>query len=918
MGITADSNKENKNNYIVGIGASAGGLEAIQKLLTDLPANTNCSFIIVQHLSPDYKSLLCEILSRHTVMPVIEAEEGMIVEPNHVYIIQPRKNMKILKGRLRLSAHREHELNFPIDFFFRSLAEEAGNNAIAIILSGTGSDGSQGIVTVKENGGLILVQDDTAKFDGMPKNAMRTGVVDAQMPPEMMAAEIVHISTSAYRLNTNLARFEETEVDDELFKKVYVVLQKACNVNFSHYKRATITRRMSCRMSLTRKNNLEEYVEYLYGNPYEAKILSKEILIGVTSFFRDPEYLQELKEKAINEIITNSSSRVPVRVWVAGCSTGEEAYSLAILFSEAMDELKITRTIKIFATDLDAESIEIASKGIYRDSIIDSVSAERLSRYFTLSNGNYTVKHELRSMIIFSQHNVFQDPPFGKLDLISCRNMMIYFQPVLQNELFNTFHIALKDQGFLFLGKSESVGAFTAAFPAVNTTAKIFKHKGNVKYPNTKKVSFLQMSYMDENLVDPTLGDLKGVEDPFELGIKNGENDVATNRVLEQFLPACILVDTRNRIKHTYGDCSNVVHIASGVFTNSLFDIITEGLKIAVSTILKEAKELKEKVQYTDVSFKGENKDETICLTATPIKNKKSGEEELYALIFLTNNSEKIEGKAIPYEIDNVAAQRITDLEQYLDETQDKLNKSIAELECVNEELQAANEELLTANEELQSSNEELQSVNEELYTVNSEYQQKLTELSELNDDITNFLSSRLIGIIFVDRDLNIRRFTDYVSTEFSIMTHDVGRPITCISYHFPAVDIPAICTNVLTTLVPVDKEIVNNAGVVYTLRVEPYYSAEHTIDGCVITFMDGTTLAEDIPSITSIGGQAVATGNTKDRLTANALMQRLDQILKNEESLLENKDKDVNVVEMLDNLHQLKQMVSTITKPAE
>lgn len=905
-------------NYIVGIGASAGGLEAIQKFLSALPSNTGCSFIIIQHLSPDYKSLLCEILSRHTVIPVIQAEEGMIVEPNHIYIIQPRKNMRIHNGRLRLSAHREHELNFPIDFFFRSLAEEAGNRAIAIILSGTGSDGSQGIVSVKENGGLILVQDDTAKFDGMPKSAIRTGVVDAQMTPELMATEITHIVTSFSLGETNYANVTETEVDEELFRRLYVILKKVCDVNFSHYKRATIVRRMACRMMLTRKKDLAEYVDFLYSNAYEAKILSKEILIGVTSFFRDPEYLQVLKDKAIQDIILSGDSSDPIRIWVAGCSTGEEAYSIAILCLEVMENLKVKRSIKIFATDLDAESIEIAGKGIYRDSIIDTVSALRLSKYFTLSNGCYTVKHEIRKMIIFSRHNVFQDPPFGKLDLISCRNMMIYFQPILQNDLFNTFHIALKDKGYLFLGKSETVGAYSAAFPTVNSTAKLFTHNGNIKYPNARKVSFLQMSYKDENLREEN----KKTEENFQkvqLDVVEDKGDKVTTTILEQFLPGCIVIDSKNRVQHTYGDCANYIHIPVGVFTNDLFEIITEGLKIPVSTILKESRDQKKKIQYTDIVFTGESKSEKICLTATPVTIG-SEESDFYAIVFLANNTDSISEEAVPYDIDTVAARRITDLEQYLKQTQEKLNKSVAEQECVNEELQAANEELLTANEELQSSNEELQSVNEELYTVNSEYQQKLTELSGLNDDIANFLSSRVIGIIFVDRDLNIRRFTDYVSTEFSIMPHDISRPIKCISYHFPSVDIPEICQKVLDTLVQDSREIISNKGKIYTMCIEPYFSSENTIDGCVISFIDGTeqeqALNIDNPSVTAfIEKNAERTEKARSKMVSAVLLEKLDQIINSSEEILKEDGKEISVLEISNNAQQLKELLKSLTQ---
>ena len=900
----------NEIKYIVGIGASAGGLEAIQKFLSNLPANTNCAFIIVQHLSPDYKSLLCEILSRHTIMPVIQSEDGMLVEANHVYIIQPRKNMRIQNGRLRLSSLREHELNFPIDVFFKSVAEEASSKAIAIVLSGTGSDGSQGIVTIKEHGGLVLVQDDTAKFDGMPKNAVRTGVVDAQMTPEMIAAEITHIS-SEFASQNSLSNVDNIVVDEDLFSRLFVILKKSSNVNFSLYKRPTIVRRMACRMMLTRKDNLADYIDYLYTNPNEVKVLSKEILIGVTSFFRDPELLDTLKEKAIYKILENSEPDDTIRIWIAGCSTGEEAYSIVILFLEAMEEIKISRKLKVFATDLDGESIDHASKGIYRDSIIDTVSAERLSRYFTLNNGNYTINHFVRKMIIFSRHNVFQDPPFGKLDLISCRNMLIYFQQVLQNDLFNTYHLALKDKGYLFLGKSESVGTYNLAFPAIDGNAKLYTHNSNVKYPNARKISFLQSSLLDDEYQADYVSNNPANDNKRSSLIETDDNIIS--QVLEQFLHGCIVIDGNNRIYRTYGDCRNYIHIPLGKFTNDLLDIICDGLKTPVSTILNECKESNSKCQYNNITFSGEVNKELINLCATVIPTNNDG-INYYAILFLPINTTAEVGE--PFEIDRVTTKRITDLEKALSQTHDKLDLSVSEQESINEELQAANEELLTANEELQSSNEELQSVNEELYTVNSEYQAKLTELSESNDDIANFLSSRLIGILFVDRKLNIRRYTDYVSTEFSIMPHDINRPIKCITYNFPMLDITEICMNVLENLKQDDREVTSNNGKKYTMRTEPYYSSHGAIDGCVITIIELTTNKNS--NNVNNGGLDILFSDTKNsslKSVADLCLEKLNNIIENTDNDLVNNFSSENIIDLKNNIEELKHLIKKTSK---
>lgn len=835
----SQESQDNKEPYIVGIGASAGGLEALQKLLTALPANTGFPYIVIQHLSPDYKSLMGEILSKYTEMPVVQVEDGMEVKPNYIYVIQPGKNMCVLNGKLMLSSQKEKELNLPIDMFFRSLAEEAGAHAIAIILSGTGSDGTNGIKAIKENDGMIIVQEpDSSKFDGMPRSALRTGLVDAQLTPEEIALELQHISNTTHSGTQTLKT--ERQIDDELMKRIYSILKKISNVNFTHYKQNTILRRIERRMMLTRKETLQDYVSFLYESSDEVKTLSKEILIGVTNFFRDSEFFQSLKDKAIQNILIHSTSEEPIRVWVAGCSTGEEAYSIAILFCEVMETLKIRRAVKIFATDLDVEAVTFAGKGTYSENIIESVSAARLSHYFTRQNNTYTVNREIRKMIVFSPHNVFQDPPFGRLDLISCRNMLIYFQPVLQNDLFAIFHSSLKEDGYLFLGKSEAIGVYTEAYPVVDAAAKIFTHRKNVKIAGAKAIPFLQNGMMDEDYLRD--------EEPYRerhLGaneVDRTECDSIDTTLLERFMPACLIVNDKNELVHTYGENSNYVHFSVGKVSNGLYDVLTEALKIPVSTLLKEAREKKQIVQYKDISFDGERESAVIHLTAMPIRKKETSAENYYGLIFADTKQRGELADAIPYEIDRVASQRITDLEQELSNVQEKLKRSVTEQECVNEELQAANEELLTANEELQSSNEELQSVNEELYTVNTEYQLKLTELADMNDDIANFLSSTLIGVIFVDNKLSIRRYTDYVASEFSVMDHDIGRSLKFISYHFPTVDIIEICDNVLKTLVPDEREVVTGKKKIFFMRVTPYRTTENKILGCVITLVDVTT----------------------------------------------------------------------------
>ena len=418
---------ETQPSCVVGIGASAGGLEALQQFLTFLPGDTGMAFVIIQHLSPDHKSLLADILGKDTSMPVVEAQDGMRVERNHIYMIPPKYNLEIVSDILRLRKYNPKNINHPIDVFFRSLAAAYENRAVAVIMSGTGSDGTNGIRSIKDKNGVIIVQSpESAKFDGMPRNAIATGFVDLVLNPDSIAREMRHIAASMVDAGNRLQLS-----DGDLMAQVFSILRDVTNVNYTYYKQTTILRRVERRIVVTHNRNLQEYVKYLSLNPDEARLLSKEVLIGVTSFFRDPDYFEVLKDRVIYDLVKNSSQSEQLRVWVAGCSTGEEAYSIAILFAEVMEDLGVRRDVKIFATDLDAESIAVAGRGIYGDNIIEDVSVARLSRFFTRKGNHYIVGHEIRKMIVFAQHNVFQDPPFGKLDLVSCRNLLIYFQNIL-------------------------------------------------------------------------------------------------------------------------------------------------------------------------------------------------------------------------------------------------------------------------------------------------------------------------------------------------------------------------------------------------------------------------------------------------------------------------------------------------------
>ena len=477
--------RHNDDMFVVGIGASAGGLEALQQFFRFMPSGSGLSFVVIQHLAPDYKSLMADILGKYTQMTVLQAEDGMAVEENTVYLIPPKKNITYHSGRLFLRDYVQGTLNHPIDIFFNSLAEEKKEHAIAVVLSGTGSDGTGGIKTTREKGGLTIVQEpSTAKFDGMPRSAIATGVVDYVLSPRDIADELLH-----YAQHHAIVEPEDETLftDEESFSHIYAVLKKVRGIDFTHYKRTTVLRRIERRMVVTHSMSLAEYARVLDNSPDEVNVLVKEILIGVTNFFRDPTYFEKLKERALYPIVQNAREDEPIRVWSAGCSTGEEAYSIAILFAEILEELHLRRDIKIFATDIDVQAIEQAGKGVFAESIIEDVSPERLSRFFIKRNDQYVIAKSIRRMIIFAPHNMLSDPPFGKLDLISCRNVMIYFQPVLQRSLFAIFHSALKNGGYLFLGKSETANEYADVFKPACSAEKIYIHNSSARPPTSPR-----------------------------------------------------------------------------------------------------------------------------------------------------------------------------------------------------------------------------------------------------------------------------------------------------------------------------------------------------------------------------------------------------------------------------------------------
>lgn len=820
---------------VIGIGASAGGLEALQQFFGHIPPDSGASFVVIQHLSPDYKSLMANILGKHTEMPVFQAEQDMAVEPDTVYLIPPKKYMTIQEGKLKL-AEAPGTLSHPIDAFFTSLAEEKREHAIAVVLSGTGSDGTNGVKAVKECGGLVIAQDpDSAKFDGMPRSVISTGLADFILSPEEIAAEILNFSSKPVLLRPlqgeNLMADEESLFsEEETLSHIYTILKNASGIDFTYYKRTTILRRIERRMLVTHTATLSEFARLLGDNREEVGILTREIFIGVTNFFRDPAFFEKLKYNAIYKIVEQAKEDEPIRVWSAGCSTGEEAYSIAILFQEVMEELQVKRDVKIFATDVDSRALEQAGKGLFSENIIDDVTPDRLARFFLKVNDQYQIVKSIRRMIVFATHNMFSDPPFGKLDLICCRNVMIYFQPVMRRGLFAIFHTALKSGGFLFLGKSETAGEYVNLFKPVCSAEKIYVHKAEGKVGDLTPPTF--------NIPNIQNIPLKNIH----AGMSQlGESDTESRytHFLERHLPASVILREDDTVLHFFGNYYDYLSLALGKASLNFFHMICKDLSLVSSTAISRCRTEHTPITYTEIAVDTPAGRKVINLTVEPIPSETGEEMTLIAVLFLENAAPPAVGTVEKYDLDATAARRIADLEREFQVSQNDLGATIQRLEAVNGELQAANEELLTANEELQSSTEELQSVNEELYTVNTEHQMKLDELTMMTNDLSNFLSSTMIGILFVDSNLNIRKFTEYVGREFQLLEHDVGRPIQIFAHSFPEEAIEEDCRNVLKDLLSIDREVKAMNGRCYTLRIAPYRTTENSIRGLVITIID-------------------------------------------------------------------------------
>ncbi len=834
-----DAESKPKPDYIVGIGASAGGLEAIEQFFHSAKEDERIAYIVVQHLSPNFKSLMGELLSPYTDMAVLQAEDGMLIESNTVYLIPPKVNLTIGNGRIHLSPHKMTKgVNLPIDIFFRSLAIEMQNKAIGVILSGTGSDGSEGIRLIKDYDGFVLAQDlESADFVGMPQSALETGMVDLVVPPSDMPLKI----QDYLRTEGSLKDMSEADLtilrEENALTLIFSLLQRKYNIDFGEYKLATMLRRIERRIHFSESGNISNYLNLLRQDAEEADQLFRDLLVEVTHFFRDQEAFKILSTNIIPQLVSEAEADNHLRIWVPGCATGEEAYSLAILFHEYLTLHQIELQVKIFATDVHQQSLDFGSRGIYSQDKLASVPANYLERYFIGEGSVYTVSREIRKMVIFAQHNLIQDPPFTRLNLIACRNVLIYFRPTIQKRVLENFLFALKKNGVLFLGPSENTGDLSEDFTALNHRWRLYKKEYDRQYgakPVSKDAKQIESSWNDPTVEAQAISQYSF--SPKTLGWEK--------ELLNRFVPSGFLVDQNYDAIHIFGDAGKYLAPTSGRVTFSIFNMIQGHLHSSIRAALHRANQSLTPVTYQNVRLSKDENDDTeiIKLSVDPIKVGRSA--DLFFLISISPGEQQespADDAGESYNLSPEELDHIKVLEQELQFAKEHLQLTIEELETTNEELQSTNEELIASNEELQSTNEELHSVNEELYTVNSEYQLKINELTKLNNDIKNLHRSSKVRILFLDRHLRIRDFTPEMASTFNLLPQDVGRPVEHLLYNINIgkEELSAYAKSVLDKGESMVKEIETGASELFLMHVLPYQLETGTIEGIVLYMTD-------------------------------------------------------------------------------
>ena len=829
--------------YIVGMGGSAGSLEAFEQFFRNMPDDSGAAFVLISHLDPTQKGMMPELLQRYTKMKVFEAVDGMKVVPNCVYVIPSNKDMAILHGTLQLlEPTATRGLRLPIDFFFKNLGLDQKEKAVGIIISGMGSDGTAGLKIIKEHLGMVMVEDpESAKYDSMPHSAIDTGLADYIAPAEVLPTMLLaYIKQLSQPLSEHIGTEEQVV---SAVQKILVLLRGQTGNDFSLYKKNTVMRRIERRMNVHHMGKTEQYVRFLQDNPQEVELLFKELLIGVTSFFRDPEAFELLKKTIVLDILKNNENERAVRVWIPGCSTGEEAYSIAIIFSECLSKLRLKGDFKvqIFATDIDKAAIDKARQGLYPANIAADLSPERLEHFFSKEDNKYQINKDIREMVVFAPHNVTMDPPFTRLDLISCRNLLIYLTAELQKKLMALFHYSLMPDGILFLGTSETIGRFIDQFSTVDTKWKIYqrRHSEQTAADTVDFAHFYREAIPAGRVSAKQAAELVSIP------------EVANRMLLEDFTPPAVFINEQGDVVYIHGRTGKYLEPPAGKANINIFAMAREGLKIELPSAIREAKTQKKTITLKGIKVKTNGDFQTINLTVKPVVQL-GIQQPLYMLVFENVTMPPKEEKSISSQARSSSRLKDINIElenelkhtkELLQKTSEEMQLSQEELKSTNEEMQSTNEELQSTNEELSSSKEEMQSLNEEMMTVNAELQVKVDELTLSNSDMKNLLNRTEIATVFLDDELNIRRFTPEATGIFNLIQSDIGRPISHIVSKLQYDDIVTDVRKVLDSLMYKEAQVQAKDGHWYIMRIMPYRTHDNAIDGVVINFIEITTV---------------------------------------------------------------------------
>lgn len=841
--------------YIVGIGASAGGLESLESMFKHMPTNSGMAFVVIQHLSPDFKSMMSELLARDTSMRIVVVEDRVRVEANTIYLIPPRKEMIIAEGCLHLSEKDvSRGFTLPIDHFLESLGRELGEASIAIILSGSGSDGTRGIAEVSRRGGLVISESlDTARFDGMPSSAQATGLVDLVLPPSEIGAVLAGYCDDPGSLPRGKLDRQERDSSLKGIDAIIQLFRSVYDIDFASYKDSTVMRRIRRRLAMAQAETFDQYAEILQSNPAELHALYGDLLIGVTQFFRDPEIFRTLCEVVLPEVIMNRKDEDGIRAWVAGCATGEEAYSIAIAFQEAMRVTGRHVPLKLFATDVHKRSIEHASRGCFNEEVLRELQPEHLERYFSARTDGYQIRPEIRQMIVFAPHNVLRDAPFTDLDFVSCRNMLIYLRPAAQRRAISLFHYGLRVGGVLLLGGSESTGELASEFDVINERQRLYRKSRDIRLTHNLRSPLTSADTLHGGALSHTLP-----QRPAPGAVRSRQ---IQDELLNRYMPPSILIDASRSVIDTFAGAEKLLRFPARQPSLDVLSLVDREIRTTLSGAIARAMKEHAAVRFGRLSVATDDGTQVFDLTVEPLSGK--ADEACYLIKFEpfaelmppicveSSASEPAVRVSSPGAVEVSLFQQtdldrsrvqILQLEDDLRYSRENLQATIEELETSNEELQATNEELIASNEELQSTNEELHSLNEELYSVNSEHQRKIEELAELNRDMNHLLENTDVATVFLDSELRIRRFTTRVRVVFELIDEDIGRSIHVFGSKLQIDDLMERLRGVLETGLPYEREVQSANGTSYLMRLLPYRLRDH-ISGVVMMWVDVSSL---------------------------------------------------------------------------